>query len=85
MGEELWGGRRGTGKGGLAGRSLTGLLTVKRENFPGMREFGGEGTVRREIQMGAREEVGPGRGMLRRGCPTLLPAQHTLEALLSCG
>lgn len=25
---------------GLEGRRLTGLLTVKRENFPGMREFG---------------------------------------------
>lgn len=28
---------------GLEGRCLTGLLTVKRENFPGMRELGAEG------------------------------------------
>lgn len=47
---------------GLEGRRLTGLLTVKRENFPGMREFGWVGgAVRREmLERGPGEEVGRG-------------------------
>lgn len=39
---------------GLEGRRLTGLLTVKRENFPGMREFGLGG--------GAEWDAGAGAG-----------------------
>lgn len=52
---------------GLEGRRLTGLLTVKRENFPGMREFGAGGGAEGDAGAEAREEVGLGRGVLRRG------------------
>ena len=66
---------------GLEGRRLTGLLTVKRENFPGMREFGLGGGAEWDAGAGARRGSwpralgAPGRGVeldspmgtLRRG------------------
>lgn len=54
---------------GLEGRRLTGLLTVKRENFPRMREFGGGGrAVRRAmLEWGPGEEVRLGLWVLRGG------------------
>lgn len=78
-------GRRGTGEGGLAGRSLTGLLTVKRENFPGMREFGGREQCSGRYRWGPGRKSARGAGCSVEGCPTRLPAQRTLKALLSCG
>lgn len=71
---------------GLEGRRLTGLLTVKRENFPGMRELGG-GSSEGDAGAGAgkgsspRALGAPGRGAeldrrtggLRRGHPLLAP------------
>lgn len=54
---------------GLEGRRLTGLLTVKRENFPGMKELGG--AVRREmLERGPGKEVRLGRWVLRGGVPS---------------
>lgn len=51
---------------GLEGRRLTGLLTVKRENFPGMREFGGR--VRAAmLERWPGEEVRLGRWVLPGG------------------
>lgn len=54
---------------GLEGRRLTGLLTVKRENFPGMRELGGGGVRREMLERGPGEEVLLGRWVLRGGVP----------------
>lgn len=53
---------------GLEGRCLTGLLTVKRENFPGMRELGGgRGAWRAMLERGPGEEVRLGRWVLLGG------------------
>lgn len=44
---------------GLEGRRLTGLLTVKRENFPGMREFrwvGGRAVRRALLERGGEQK-----------------------------
>ena len=72
---------------GLEGRRLTGLLTVKRENFPGMREFGLGGGAEWDAGAGAGRcslppALGaPGRGVeldgpmgrLQRGSPLTGP------------
>lgn len=72
---------------GLEGRRLTGLLTVKRENFPGMREFGLGGGAEWDAGVGAGRRSrppalgAPGRGVeldgpmgrLRRGSPLTGP------------
>lgn len=55
---------------GLEGRRLTGLLTVKRENFPRMREFGwggGRAVQRAMLEWGPGEEVRLGLWVLRGG------------------
>lgn len=52
---------------GLEGRRLTGLLTVKRENFPGMREFGWVGGRALLERGGPEEEVRLGLWVLLGG------------------
>lgn len=80
---------------GLEGRRLTGLLTVKRENFPGMREFGLGGGAEWDAGAGAGRRSrppalgAPGRGVeldgpmdrLRRGSPLTGPRLRAASPL----
>lgn len=80
---------------GLEGRRLTGLLTVKRENFPGMREFGLGGGAEWDAGAGAGRRSrppalgAPGRGVeldgrmgrLRRGSPLTGPRLRAANPL----
>lgn len=68
-GEGGW--KRSWGMGdGLEGRRLTGLLTVKRENFPGMRELGGGRFGGRCWSRGRERKSAWGAGCSGEGCRT---------------